>query len=70
METENRAEVARTILTVAHEFGMEVVAEGVRTREQMQTLCEMDCDYVQGPHFSYPVDAEKAEAILAAEPLW
>lgn len=70
METEDRAEVARTILTVAHEFGMEVLAEGVQTHEQMRELSEMDCDYAQGPRFSQPVDAEKAKAILAAEPLW
>lgn len=67
---EDRAEVARTILTVAHEFGMEVLAEGVQTHEQMQALAEMDCDYAQGPRFSQPVNAEKAEAILAAEPSW
>ena len=66
----DRAEVVRTILTMAHEFGMEVVAEGVQTKEQMRTLSEMDCDYAQGPRFSQPVNAEKAEAILAAEPSW
>lgn len=67
---EDRAEVVRTILTVAHEFGMEVLAEGVQTHEQMQALCEMDCDYAQGLRFSRPVDAERAETILAAEPSW
>lgn len=70
MENKDRAEVARTILTVAHEFGMEVVAQGVQTHEQMQALCEMDCDYAQGPRFSCPIDAKGAEAILAAEPSW
>ena len=70
LEKRDSAEVARTILAVAHEFGMEVVAEGVQNREQMRTLSEMYCDYAQGPRFSRPVDAEKAEAILAAEPSW
>ena len=69
-ETEDRAEVARTILTVAHEFGMEVLAEGVQTHEQMQALREMECDYALGPRLSRPVGAERAEAILAAEPTW
>lgn len=69
-ETEDLAEVARTILTVAHEFGMEVLAEGVQTHEQMQVLREMDCDYALGPRFSRPVGAERAETILAAEPAW
>ena len=69
-EERDRAEVVRTILTVAHEFGMEVIAEGVQTREQMHVLSEMYCDYAQGPRFSRPVDADRAEAILAAEPSW
>ena len=70
IETKECAEVARTILTVAHEFGMQVVAADVQTTEQMRLLSEMDCDYALGSCFSPPVDAEKAEAILAAEPLW
>jgi EAL domain-containing protein (putative c-di-GMP-specific phosphodiesterase class I) len=49
---------------------MEVVAEGVQTHEQMRALSEMYCDYAQGPRFSRPVDADRAEAILAAEPSW
>jgi len=51
-ENKDRVEVARTILTVAHEFGMEVVAESVQTHEQMRTLSEMYCDYARGPRFS------------------
>ena len=70
VKNKDGAEVVRTILTVAHEFGMEVVAEGVKTYEQMHALSEMECDYAQGPRFSRPVDAERAEAILAAEPSW
>ncbi len=67
---EDKAEVVRTILTLAHEFGMEVVAEGVETPEQTRALSEMDCDYVQGPHFSRPLESKGVEAILNAEPLW
>ena len=70
LEEGDRAEVVRTILTVAHEFGMEVVAKGVQTHEQMRALSEMDCDYAQGSRFSRPVNADRAEAILVAEPSW
>ncbi len=69
-QDEDSAEIVRTILTVAHEFGMEVVAEGVRTREQVRILSDMDCDYVQGPRFSRPLDANGVKDILAAEPSW
>jgi diguanylate cyclase (GGDEF)-like protein len=67
---ENQEELARTILTVAHELGLEVVAEGVDTPEQLRILSEMECDYAQGNRFSHPVNTKGAEAILSAEPFW
>ena len=67
---EERTEVARTILALAHGLGMEVIAVGVETPEQADALSEMDCDYALGPRFSRPVDADGAKAILAAEPVW
>lgn len=67
---EDPAELARTILTVAHELGLEVMAEGVDSSEQLRVLSEMECDYAQGNRFSHPVDNEGVEAILAAEPSW
>ena len=67
---EDRAEVVRTILGVAHGLGMEMIAEGVETPEQARALAEMECDYAVGPRFSRPVDADGAGAILAAEPVW
>ena len=70
VENQECQEVVRTILTVAHEFGMEVIAAGVETSEQMRILSEIDCDYAQGSCFSPPVDAEKAAGIFATEPLW
>ena len=67
---EDRAEVARSILALAHGLGMEVIAEGVETPEQARALSDMECDYAVGSRFSRPVDARGAEAILAAEPSW
>lgn len=69
-EDEDPAELAHTVLTVAHELGLEAIADGVDTSEQLQILSEMEYDYVQGVRFSSPVDAEGVEAILAAEPSW
>ena len=70
IENKECREVARTILTVAHEFGMEVIAAGVETPAQRRVLSEIDCDYARGSYFSPPVDAQKAAIILAAEPAW
>ncbi|AHY45427.1 GGDEF: diguanylate cyclase (GGDEF) domain [Rubrobacter radiotolerans] len=68
--TGESAEIVQTILTMAHALGMEVVAEGVETDEQLDALREMGCDFVQGRRFSEPVPKEKAASILAAEPVW
>lgn len=69
-DPEEGAEIVRTILTMAHQLGMDAVAEGVETEGQLELLKEMECDYAQGYRFSRPVDSEVARAILAAEPLW
>ena len=42
------AEVVQTIVTLAHNFGMDVVAEGVETRAQLEYLQTLRCDYGQG----------------------
>lgn len=63
-------EVARTITTLAHQLGMDAVACGVETREQIAALREMGCDYAQGVRFARPVKGEVVEAILRAEPKW
>ena len=63
-------EIVKTVLTMAHQLGMDVVAEGVENEEQLALLKEMKCDYAQGYRFSRPVGASGAEDILAAEPVW
>jgi EAL domain-containing protein (putative c-di-GMP-specific phosphodiesterase class I) len=44
-----------TIITLAHAFGMTVVAEGVETTEQLGVLCELGCDRAQGFLLGRPV---------------
>ncbi len=56
--------IIQTIITLAHNLGMDVVAEGVETKEQLLKLKELDCDYVQGHYFSKALDATKATTIL------
>jgi diguanylate cyclase (GGDEF)-like protein len=56
-----QAAVARTVIAVAAELGLETIAEGVETREQMEFLAELGCDRVQGFLIGRPVDAEEFE---------
>lgn len=57
---DENAEIVRTIITLASNLGMSVVAEGVETVEQYELLRSLKCDYGQGYLFSKPVDAEAA----------
>ncbi|WP_273888018.1 putative bifunctional diguanylate cyclase/phosphodiesterase [Rubrobacter naiadicus] len=59
------AQIVQTITTLAHSLGMDVIAEGVETGEQLERLRRAGCDYAQGFFFSKPVDAMEAERILA-----
>jgi len=69
MSDEN-AELVRTIKTLAGNMGMEVVAEGVETLDQLKQLAALDCEYGQGYLFSKPVDAGAAGALIAKRPDW
>lgn len=53
-------ETIQMIVTLAHSLGMDVVAEGVETPEQLEKLRELGCNFVQGYLFSHPIDSEAA----------
>lgn len=52
------------IIKMAHEMGIEVVAEGVENFQQLELLRNLNCDIVQGYVFSKPVTSKKIEDIL------
>jgi diguanylate cyclase (GGDEF)-like protein/PAS domain S-box-containing protein len=63
------SEMVRVIAEIAHNMGMDVVAEGVESADQLDWLRDIGCEYAQGFHFSRPVD-EKAATNLIASPPW
>ncbi len=66
MSTEKRSlDIVRTIVSLAHNLHMGVVAEGVETLEQAQLLVQIGCDSAQGYYFSIPVPADRIEDVLA-----
>jgi diguanylate cyclase (GGDEF)-like protein/PAS domain S-box-containing protein len=56
--------IMRSIMPLANSLGLDVVAEGVETNEQVEFLMELQCKYAQGFFFSRPVAAADAQALL------
>jgi EAL domain-containing protein (putative c-di-GMP-specific phosphodiesterase class I) len=63
-------EIARTILPMASNLGLDVVAEGVETIEQVALLKQLQCKFGQEYYFSRPLSAEGTTALLEEEPTW
>jgi EAL domain-containing protein (putative c-di-GMP-specific phosphodiesterase class I) len=67
IETDPRnAAVARAIIALSHGLGMEVVAEGVESDEELGLLVREGCDSAQGYVFSRPVTSAEFAAFVAA----
>ncbi|MCR9192141.1 MAG: EAL domain-containing protein [Gammaproteobacteria bacterium] len=64
LEDTNDAAIVRSTLLLAHELGIEVVAEGIETREQFDFLNQHDCDIAQGFLFSKPMTLAKLQRFL------
>ncbi len=58
------AAVVRAAVRLAHELGLEVIAEGVETEAQMRFLIGAGCEHAQGYYFSRPVTAARATELL------
>ncbi|MEL6929164.1 MAG: bifunctional diguanylate cyclase/phosphodiesterase [Cyanobacteria bacterium J06600_6] len=48
-------EIVKTIITLAHTLGMDTIAEGIETEEQMEILKTMNCEMAQGYYFAKPL---------------
>jgi EAL domain-containing protein (putative c-di-GMP-specific phosphodiesterase class I) len=62
------SEMIRTIVALARNLGMDVIAEGVETEDQLASLEALDCDYVQGYLLARPLAAAAAEQLLRENP--
>jgi EAL domain-containing protein (putative c-di-GMP-specific phosphodiesterase class I) len=57
-------QIVRTIVELARVLGMDVVAEGIETRDQYRLLRQMGCRYGQGFLFAKPLPAEDVTRLL------
>jgi len=63
-------EIARTIMPMAKNLRLDVVAEGVETLEQVALLKKLQCKYAQGYYFSKPLAPEEVTPLLAEDFAW
>src|SRR5258705_6952389 len=64
-----RPVILRSIISLAHDLGMEVVAEGAETDSDAVELYQLGCEYAQGFVFGEPMSAEQARTLISNERL-
>ena len=52
------------IISIGHVMGFDVISEGVEEQEQLDTLKDIGCDYVQGFIWGRPLSSEDAEKLV------
>lgn len=70
MSDRGEVEIVRAIITLAKNFGMTIVAEGVETADQLRLLREQHCHLGQGYFFSRPLTGEAAYALIQSDSQW
>jgi EAL domain-containing protein (putative c-di-GMP-specific phosphodiesterase class I) len=63
----NDAAITAASISLGHSLGLEVVAEGVETREQYEFLRTLGCDTAQGYYLSQPLAPEHAVPFVEAD---
>jgi len=61
-------EIIKTIMLLAQDMNVNVIAEGIETENQLENIKTLKCDYWQGFLFFKPVDREHAEALIRIIP--
>jgi diguanylate cyclase (GGDEF)-like protein/PAS domain S-box-containing protein len=68
-DVEDRAIVA-AVVSLAHTLGMQAIAEGVETAEQLSELRALGCDMAQGFFIARPLNPHALDELLARNPRW
>jgi diguanylate cyclase (GGDEF)-like protein/PAS domain S-box-containing protein len=61
-----RPQVLRSIIGLAHDLGMDIIAEGAEADKDARDLLELGCDYAQGFAFGHPINAIDARKLVGA----
>jgi len=65
MESEENAQIVRTIVSLGQNLGMDVIAEGVETEEQVTLLRQLKCENGQGYLFSSPLEVGQVDRYIS-----
>jgi diguanylate cyclase (GGDEF)-like protein len=64
IDIDDNRKIVATMVMLAHNLGLQVIAEGAETEDQLTQLIELDCEFAQGYLFSKPLEAKEAEQLL------
>jgi len=64
---DNDAMIVRSTIDLAHNLGMQVVAEGIEEKEHLELLTILDCELGQGYFISYPLPDDEFETWIAKQ---
>ena len=64
------ADIVRTIITLAHDLDLDVIAEGVETPHQFFQLQSLNCEFAQGSLFSHAIDPGRSRSLITQNPRW
>ena len=62
----SRPAMLRSIVSLAHDLGMEVIAEGTETESDAIELYQIGCEFAQGFAFGQPISAIEARKLVGA----
>ncbi|HAC66053.1 MAG TPA: hypothetical protein DCF68_21605 [Cyanothece sp. UBA12306] len=63
-QSTDKLRLTQTIIHLANDFGMEVIAEGIETEKQWKKLQQLGCPYGQGYYFAKPLTAQEVEKVI------
>jgi diguanylate cyclase (GGDEF)-like protein len=67
IDIDDNRKIVATMVMLAHNLGLRVVAEGTETADQLRQLKDLHCEFAQGYFFSPPLEPEKAGRLLIAQ---
>jgi EAL domain-containing protein (putative c-di-GMP-specific phosphodiesterase class I) len=69
-KSDSSRRIVRSVAHLALALEMDIVAEGIEEKAQLEALREMGCQYGQGYYMAKPTTAEKTVELIESRPIW